>query len=765
MNTGAKLTAGLSILATSLLTTSLNAGTIDGLTNVTGDGFVLLDEDENVVDPGINAITGDPNNDDFVGNGFSPSGVENCLRASVIGAGCAEGPGAGNRYKLFLTGTEPLDLTFETTNSAGVTEYFNFGKMSNTTGARIIAAELLLGTGTGEDFVLMDPASPEAAVLFDQIIDLVGENAAEWPFLDGATDGQAPLQRVFLPGGLFGDGGAEGYIGFFDDERAGMVFTSNEDLTTLLAENLANDVHLASFGDALLARTMIPNGMFWDENVLDTTDEDALIAWYDNRADSGAGGWVWGALAPDGSEDLGIRLSDLAGALGVDELDLGYADGAEIPLDIVALMDSDEIFTEGPIEDLSNLNLNFNIDTGDIALGEFTLRIVPTFAPIVEASETPLQFTVAGTLDAANVPYLNVDEAYLGVIDDVLALGTEEEQQEALDSLGHSFAGAAPGLAFSFGSDVLFALSQAKASNDGATVSTKGTGSWTMSETTTGFVSIGGGVAEQDATLNSAGYDADRASFVGGFETNVTQSLSAGVIFGLHNGEADIDDGLGSVDADGFSVAGFARYQASQNAAIQAVLGLQNLSFDTTRHIAFGSVDETATGSTKGDMIFAALDAEYLMPVSWGLVGPMASVEYYNLGVDGYTETGAGIYNLAVEDYDSDLFIGRIGLRGETNTHQMSNGWSMQAYGHAALATRSGGDFSVNAAFDGSNLPTMSLPSDGSDSEWVDVGIGVTLNRNKSGRGSTVIGAEYRGGFAGDGYKDHQGKVFVSWQF
>ncbi len=82
------------------------------------------------------------------------------------------------------------------------------------------------------------------------------------------------------------------------------------------------------------------------------------------------------------------------------------------------------------------------MDVGDIVLGEFTLRVTPVFAPIVNAAGSDYQFAVAGNLDAANIPFFDADALHQGVVQDVLAAGTVEEQPAVLEQVGHSFLGA-----------------------------------------------------------------------------------------------------------------------------------------------------------------------------------------------------------------------------------------------------------------------------------------------------------------------------------
>ena len=127
---------------------------------ISGDGIVFADIEEGVEEPGIQAITTTPNAD--FPNTDNPSGIDNCLMASNPANDCLSERGSGKRIKTWLTGPGGMDLSFGTQASSGITEYFFYGKTSNKTGARITGLTLEFGTGTGDDFVLMDPSDPGA---------------------------------------------------------------------------------------------------------------------------------------------------------------------------------------------------------------------------------------------------------------------------------------------------------------------------------------------------------------------------------------------------------------------------------------------------------------------------------------------------------------------------------------------------------------------------------------------------------------------------
>ena len=707
----------------------LNAGTFEdiALQEVFGDGYVYVDTEEGVVEPGVQAVTGDVNAD--YPNTSSPSGIENCLMASNPDVTCTSERGSGKRIKTRLTGQGGMDMLFSTRASSGITEYFLYGKTSNLSGARITGMDIQLGTGSGEDFVLMDPSDPAVAALFD-------------------TD---YISKFNLPDGLFGNGGNEGAgTGFFDDTKATMTSTLTN--PTLALTDLTNAVHSMYFGDALLDNSMVPDGYFWDATGTPLeSDEGVLIAWYN----TGEGKWLYGTLGTD-TPDPGVlsqdeRVAELAKSLGVTVAQLGYTSGGEIPADILAKMEADSIFSVDVIEDLRNLNLNFIIDLGDVDGNQVTLRLVPTFEPIVQQAQTPYQFSVAGHLDgAANVPYLDLGNAaiYSAAIDSLLAMDAVQRADQ-LERIGFSFMPAFSSLGFEFSRSQVGAFNNASGPASGAdeSVSTRGDASkWQMGSDLNAIMSISGTRTQYDNSLNSVGYDLDFANVSVGVEKTVNNDSSVGLMLGWSKGTADAFFDRGSVEATGVSLAAFGRTTFGKSGNLQGIIGYQGLSYDSTRNV----MGQTATGSTDGSQIFAAVRGDYMVQKGALSFGPTMALEYYGLNVDAYDETGAGPWNLTVGDQSSDVFLASVGVRGAYDLP--SNRGNTKLTGSIAFTKSSGRDYVVENGFVGLN--GNPIPVDGFDEGWVDVSVGISTELSRSNGSQTVLHGGYSGSFS-DTYESH----------
>ncbi|MGQ3486968.1 choice-of-anchor F family protein [Roseovarius pacificus] len=752
------------------------AGTIEDapVLSVSGGGVIFSDPEEGVQPPGAkavtftstrtndqppqfiapyqNIITDFVNDTDYYGGPIdSRSDVPNCLMANNPGIFCDSESGSGKRIKTYLTGTSPLDISFATNSSVQYpsVDYFTFGKTSNFTGARIIGLSVELLDANGNP---MGNRAAADAVLFN---------------LNAGLDPKLQVSAG-LPDGLFGEGGNEGNIGFFtgplptDKARLNAVQTTNDLLgfgdldpfDNVATDMFTNQFYINNFGTAFLDDRMVPDGLFWDDND-NPDDESALIAW-NNPA---GGGWTYGNIALPA--DQAARAQEIADALGVNVAALNYTPGGLVPPQIVALAQSNGLFAVDAIEDLRNANLNFTITVGNVAEGEFTLRIKPLFAPIIYEAGTASQLNVASALDTANVPYLGLDQGYINMINTIMGLSTTAQRQQALTQLGFTSGASYLGTAFAAARDQSFALGTPTADlRNGGTISSNGnTSTWTMAEGTTGFVSLAGRRSEVDATINDIGYETESKSIWVGLEKSTLSGLSFGAMVGAGTSDSDMDNGLGSVDADTIGVGLFARAPIGEKGAVQAMVGYQDLSYDSRRNIPIAGT--TAIGETDGSIFLAGLKGSWMIKTGGINWGPMASLEYYDVSVDGYTEAGAGLFNLTVGDIETSYTLATVGL--QANTSWDTGASTFDLFGHLAYTTQSGGDSSTFTSIGA--LPGFGTSIDGFDDEWLDIGLGMSATIGRSGKGETKIGGKYQGALFGNGYESHGVSLFVKSTF
>lgn len=750
---GSAAIAPMALLALSC--SAVYADTLDDNVYIgtSGGGFIYVDEEEEVVEPGIKAVTfvktriaqgNDPSN-------FGPAvqnpvvdltnlpnrgSVSNCLMAKND-AVCDSAPGSGKRIKNHLTGMDAFDTRLRTSkkiytsdvdgsviNTAKV-DYFTFGKMSNYTGARMTGFDLQL---LDKDGKLMDPNDADNAVLFNTAATAIG-------FGSGLTSG------------LFGDGGQEGGdIGFFSTEKVKFDLV-NKSGNTLNFDGLisANDDYSKFFGTGYLDDSQVPDGLtlFEVDGDMDA-DEGNLIAWHNVSK----GEWLYGNL---GDVILPERLQYLADALGVDVADLGYVSGGKVPDEILAKANAaDDRFLIQPVEDLRNANLNYTMTIGSIEGGEFTVRLTPKFAALVSGATTESQLKNAIYLDMmAEIPYLNTmdnAEEYQAAIASLLAEDNANDTARALESIGFGYAPAFTSIGFEAARDQVAAITRYvpwNSLNGNQEAAVNEPGSWAMDSGLYGFASQSGSRSEYDPLSNALGYDVDVYSLTAGIEKRlIGTNSSLGLAVGYTDATAETYQDLGKIEADGYSVAAFTRTRFGEGGLVQALVGYQDLSYESGRDAFDGSI---ATGKTDGTQKFAALSVDYLKDMGAFKIGPTASVEYYNVKSDAFTETGAGIWNLNVNEQSSDVVLASIGARGE---YPMNNN-NTRLTGSLKYTNLSGDDLNIQTGLVGQTA-LAPYTVKGMKEDLVDVSIGLDHVIMSNAATKVSVYGGYNGSFGSD---------------
>ncbi|WP_197408094.1 MULTISPECIES: choice-of-anchor F family protein [unclassified Guyparkeria] len=722
------------------------AGEVLDLDYTTGDGYVFYDESDGLYEPGLKIITGQTNNDDA--NGTTPREALNCILSNRETSFCDGPPRSSKRVKNHLTGMGAFDTVYTTASTGGTTEYFNYGKLTNDTGARLTGFKVIVGTGTGSDFVAADDTTLAGLLSLD------GQQG----------DNQDP--RANVPCGLFGSGCAHtDEVGYFelqdgtDDGNDQFTFQLDGTDTLVAVRGSIEDDYLAVVGDGILSSNQVPDGLFLDDGDPDT--EDDLLYWYT--------GTEW----RDGNNDP--------------------VDQATVDAEMAK---SNTYVSE--IEDMANVNINYSFDVADI--NGFTVRFVPMFSPIVTAAASEYQFGVAAGLDSSAISFLAADPEYATVINDVLALPTAAEQQQALERIGTSYLRNFGTQGFLIGRDqfdqVLSHLSRSRmgttgtasgqmnasatsvedisairlASSDSSPQALAGlmagTGSdGSMAITDRFSLFFGGSISqgEMDSTTNGAGADYDGYSLTGGADYRFFENTRLGAAIGYGENDASVVDNRGDLTVDGTTAMLYGSYGQATGPFVDAAAGYSWLDYENDRHIAFGSYDRMAESDTDGTQKSFTLGGGYNFELGRVIAGPSARFEYHNLDIDGYEETGAGVLSMSVEDMEfksrTMWFGGQVAMPMD-----LDNGGSLRPHASLHLVKElENSASSVQTNFTGGTLP-FSTPLDGRDDEYFHAGLGLDANFTSFGQPMTVS-LNYDGTLDNDDYDEHRGSVSISMAF
>lgn len=174
------------------------------------------------------------------------------------------------------------------------------------------------------------------------------------------------------------------------------------------------------------------------------------------------------------------------------------------------------------------------------------------------------------------------------------------------------------------------------------------------------FVTPGVDVSEQvlsDITSNSA--SSDLTSLSVGASYRVSDKIHVGAVGNYTKSETDLSRKFGSNDFDYGQVGVFVAFRDHNLSADVGVTGTRG-SFDLIRT---GVMDDLSA-NPDADAFGAFAQVKYLFDTKGSNVrfGPIASVSYTKLNVDGYTESGDSLITISTEDQSLDQLTANFGV-------------------------------------------------------------------------------------------------------
>jgi len=177
---------------------------------------------------------------------------------------------------------------------------------------------------------------------------------------------------------------------------------------------------------------------------------------------------------------------------------------------------------------------------------------------------------------------------------------------------------------------------------------------------------INGNVAfgDKDPTDNEPGFDFDSRGLTFGLDYLFTDEFVGGFALGYGNAEAKFLGNTGEQQSDSVSTTLFGTL-VRERWFLSGTLGHASVDYDSVRRIAASllSEDAVAEGTTDGDSVFGGLSLEYDFGNTRWYGGPVASMNFIEADIGGFSETGAGGLNLMYGNQTAKSTTARFGLR------------------------------------------------------------------------------------------------------
>ncbi|QQE12414.1 autotransporter domain-containing protein [Planctomycetota bacterium] len=167
-----------------------------------------------------------------------------------------------------------------------------------------------------------------------------------------------------------------------------------------------------------------------------------------------------------------------------------------------------------------------------------------------------------------------------------------------------------------------------------------------------------GEVGNQD---DMVGYDWETYGATIGMDYRLSDELIVGAYTGYSYSEAKVLRGSGSSTVNSFNGGVYASYE-KDGSYLSGMAGLGYSMYDNNRTIKFADeLDRSAKSDPTGVQFTAAGTIGHDFTAREWVFGPYAQLEFANLAVEEYKETGAGAAGLEVDEMDVKSLLGRVG--------------------------------------------------------------------------------------------------------
>lgn len=267
----------------------------------------------------------------------------------------------------------------------------------------------------------------------------------------------------------------------------------------------------------------------------------------------------------------------------------------------------------------------------------------------------------------------------------------------------------------------------------------------------------------QGARQSFAAYDTTILGTMIGYDRPVGLNTRVGVGIGFADTRV--------TQAGSSSRTTFQTYQASLYAGHRdgpwsvsgdASVGLND--YSGTRQIAFPGVSRLAGSTGGGQSYSASLRTGYDIAAGNVTITPMASLQYSNIHVDGYHETGAGDINLRVNAQAYDFLQSGLGVRIERE-YTADFGAVVPELHAKWLHELNNPVLKQTASFTAAGSSSFTTPGLTGPADTLDAGVGLTLYSCTCGLRSWSVEAGYDYFRGSNNYQAHQGMIKLTAHF
>ncbi|MCM8857788.1 MAG: autotransporter domain-containing protein [Candidatus Thiodiazotropha sp.] len=236
---------------------------------------------------------------------------------------------------------------------------------------------------------------------------------------------------------------------------------------------------------------------------------------------------------------------------------------------------------------------------------------------------------------------------------------------------------------------------------------------------------------DKDATANESGFDFDTQGITIGVDYRLNDRLILGGALGFASTDSDFDNSGGELDNEARTVSFYGNFNPSERTYVDWIATVGQHDFEAVRNLLMLST--RTEGDTDGDEIALSLSGGTNFSRGSLLLDAYGRLEYIEVDIDGYQESGGGGLALLFEDQTVESLTTALGAR-LSNAYSMSWGvltpsvyleWEHEFEDDERLIT---------AAFAEDPTASFSVVTDRADEDYFNYGFGLAamLPRGKS---------------------------------
>jgi len=195
------------------------------------------------------------------------------------------------------------------------------------------------------------------------------------------------------------------------------------------------------------------------------------------------------------------------------------------------------------------------------------------------------------------------------------------------------------------------------------------------------FFSFNYANSDQSETSVKAGFKGGSTSFSGGVDYRLNPNSYTGVAFNYMSADVDLSSG-GGLESKAYSMNAYGAYYLDENISFQGRVGFGSMNYDMARDINY-----TVNGATTNTIAYSNPDGGYFgfsfgaafdKSISQYSGGVFSNLNFSRASIDGFAETGAGGYDLNVDQQSVNSLALNIG--GQVSAVFSTRWWIVTPY-------------------------------------------------------------------------------------